>query len=96
MNRHSRRTIVQKATVVVFLAAYALIVLMFGVIAHDQFRDGRLLETEPKVVSTILTANPRKGARGARSAIASSTALPAPIGWNSRRTASSIQGRRSP
>ena len=55
------RTIVQKATVVVFSVAYALMVLLFGVIAHDQFRDGRLLETEAKVKGTIMTIQPRKG-----------------------------------
>jgi hypothetical protein len=54
------RTIVQKTTVVVFLAAYAFMVLMFAVIANDQFCERRLIAAGAKVESTIVSVSPRK------------------------------------
>lgn len=55
------RTVVQKTSVVICVVAYAFMVLMFAVIANDQFGDRRLLETETKVQGTIVNVSPRKG-----------------------------------
>ncbi|MCJ2075990.1 hypothetical protein MKK68_10020 [Methylobacterium sp. E-016] len=54
------RTVVQKVSVVICVVAYAFGILMFAVIASDQFSDQRLLSTGSKVEGTIVTVSPRK------------------------------------